>query len=117
MFKAKSTTKEARKIIQDEVLSYAEYDYDKPIDQLKALKNDLETFNCHMPKEYKHSDYTLCYQYAIEGNFAIWYKDQRKVLSKIYPTAMDWNNTKTEKTYAHLLAREYVNLLKKYKIE
>lgn len=109
-YKPKSTTKKAKSIIRNEMLSYfpaREYGVRTRLD---AMKKDADA--CSYGKN--KSDWGKGKELVNAGCCACYYNDQRKMLSKIYgkKNVDKWNGNKVHETYGNLIGREYASMLR-----
>ncbi len=115
-FKPKSTTKQAKQIIRDEIKSYySDKLYPTTNNWLDGMKIDADNYNCGDSDRVRHNNYQKGAGLVDGGCFACYYNDQRKMLGKIYgKTNVDnWPNNKVHNTYKHLIGREYNSMLEK----
>ena len=120
MFKAKSTTKEAKKLIAEEIVTYYDYESKGLENALKNMKLDAESANAGWPKhtKYQLSNYTKGAYLVDGGCFRCYYSHQIEFLKQIYGEGVkDWSGDKLHNTYKHLIGREYEALLKKHKMQ
>lgn len=113
-FKPKSTTKKAKSIIRNEMLSYFPAREYGTKTRLDAMKRDAEAVGIY-PKY--ASDYTKGKALVNAGCCACYYDDQRKMLSKIYgkKNVDNWDGQKVHNTYGNLIGREYASMLREKK--
>ena len=112
-FKPKSTTKEAKKIIRDEMKAYARPKERGTRSALDAIKKDADAYDGGFASRYPKSDYTKGAGLVDGGWFACYYSDQMKMLGKIYgkENVEKWDGNKIHNTYKHLIGREYAAML------
>lgn len=106
-FKPKSTTKSAKSIIRNEMLSYFPAQEYGTKTRLQAMKKNAEAGNggrCGYVSDYNKGAYLVQ-----SGCCSVYYGDQAKMLSKIYgkQNVDSWSNAKIHNTYKHLIGREY----------
>ena len=112
-FKPKSTTKEAKKIIREEMLSYFDpKDYSGVKTPLDAMKKDADAGNGGMYGNRYVSDYQKGAYLVDSACLSIY--DQDIMLGKIYgkQNVANWDNNKIHETYKHLIGREYNAMLR-----
>lgn len=112
-FKPKSTTKEAKKIIRDEIKNYySPSSRGGGNSTLENMKRDAESYG----KAWRcpDTDYHKGAGLVDGGSFACYYSDQDKMLAKIYgkENVAKWDGEKTHNTYKHLIGREYAAMLR-----
>lgn len=113
-FKPKSTTKEAKQIIRNEINYYFDpSEYNSAQTSLQAMKIDADSYNNGRPKNIWQSDYHKGAGLVDAGCFACYYSDQSKMLGKIYgqDNVANWSGQKIHSTYRHLIGREYNAML------
>ena len=115
-FKPKSTTKEAKKIIRDEINYYYGHGREKEygcITAVEAMQKDANSYSAGR----RTSDWNKGKELVNAGCFACYYSDQRVMLSKIYGKAnvLNWDGQKVHDTYANLIGREYASMLREQK--
>jgi len=113
-FKPKSTTKEAKKIIRDEITHYFDpSEYSKAETSLQAMKIDADNYNNGRPHSIWQSDYSKGAGLVDAGCLACYYSDQSKMLGEIYgkSNVERWSGDKIHSTYRHLIGREYNAML------
>lgn len=111
-YKPKSTTKKAKAIIRNEMLSYfPAQDYGTKT-RLQAMKKDADAGNGG--RRVYVSNYDKGAYLVQSGCCAIYYGDQAKMLSKIYgkKNVDKWSSNKIHNTYKHLIGREYDSMQK-----
>lgn len=104
-FKPKSTSKEAKKIIRDEMKSCGW--------NARGLKSQIDDFRKY---DRRVKDYYSGGQVLVnEGNFAAYFNQTDHMLGKIYgkKNVDKWSNEKKWNTYRHLLSREINAVCKK----
>lgn len=116
-FKPKSTTKEAKKIIRNEIKGYYGNDSENRTYGKDFLKNMQEDANSYSAGR-GTSDWNKGKELVNAGCFACYYNDQRKMLSKIYGkrNVDNWSGEKVHNTYGNLIGREYAQMLKERKL-
>lgn len=116
-FKPKSTTKEAKKIIRNEIKGYYGNDSENRTYGKDFLKNMQEDANSYSAGR-GTSDWNKGKELVNAGCFACYYNDQRKMLSKIYGkrNVDNWSGDKVHNTYGNLIGREYAQMLKERKL-
>ena len=109
-FKPKSTTKKAKSIIRNEMLSYFPAREYGTKTRLDAMKRDADAYSYGKGK----SDWVKGKELVNAGCCACYYDDQRKMLSKIYgkKTVDKWSGDKVHNTYGNLIGREYASMLR-----
>lgn len=120
MFKAKSTTKEARQLIEREIIDryYDGESKDIVRQALRSMKLDADSYNADRNPSIQLSDYTKGAALVDAGCFRCYHSDQGEFLKKIYGNSVEnWEGQKIHETYKHLIGREYAALIKKYHIE
>ena len=108
----RSTSKTAKNVIRNEIRDYySPSTIGEGRSALENMKKDAEACNCN--DNGWHSDYQKGAALVQNGQFAIMYNDQRKVLSKIYgeKNVDSWDSFKVHNTYKHLIGREYAAML------
>lgn len=115
-FKPKSTTKEAKKIIRNEIKGYYGNDPENRTYGKDFLKNMQEDANSYSAGR-GTSDWNKGKELVNAGCFACYYNDQRKMLSKIYGkrNVDNWSGEKVHNTYGNLIGREYSHMLQERK--
>lgn len=116
-YKPKSTTKEARQIILDEIIYHYCIDFlTKGIaPALQQMRQDAESYNCGDMPTKRHSDWQKGMALVDAGCFRCWKEDQADFLRKIYGDSVDkWSGIKVHKVYASLIGREYARLCKRF---
>lgn len=115
-FKPKSTTKEAIKLIRDEINDNFDpsgydpkYNLKTPLDVMH-----LEAESYSQGKGYEmYSDWTKGSRLVEGGAFRIYYDDQADFLKQIYGDSVkNWSNDKIYNTYKSLIGREYARMLR-----
>lgn len=116
-FKPKSTTKEAKKIIRNEIKGYYGNDSENRTYGKDFLKNMQEDANSYSAGR-GTSDWNKGKELVNAGCFACYYNDQRKMLSKIYGkrNVDNWSGEKVHNTYGNLIGREYAQMLKERRL-
>lgn len=117
-FRPRSTTKEAKKIIRNEMLSYFNpKDHRGAKTRLDAMKKDADSGNGGTYGKKYVSNYEKGKYLVDAGCCACYYSDQMKMLSKIYgkSNVNKWDGRKIHSTYSHLIAREYSAMLNERK--
>lgn len=118
-FTPKSTTKKAKQIIRNEVLSVfsKDYGYDKNDNRtrLQRMKDQADSANAGWSKgRYPQpSDYNKA-KYLVDGGcYRCYFNDQAEFLGKIYgkKNVEKWDGMKIHNTYSHLIGREYSKML------
>lgn len=119
MFKAKSTTKEARKLIAEEIRYMYGYGLSVTIQEaLKTMHQDANNYHGGLYPWINLSDYTKGAALVDAGCFRCYHQDQAQFLKLIYGESVEnWDGQKIHETYKHLIGREYASLIKKYHIE
>jgi len=110
----KSTTKEAKKIIREEILNnYNPEDFIGAKTSLDAMKQNADAGNAGWYKKC-NSDYLKGAYLVDAGEFRISYYDQAEFLSKIYgkDNVDKWQGQKIHETYRNLIGREYNAMLR-----
>jgi hypothetical protein len=110
-FKPKSTTREAKEIIRNEMLSHFNAKDYGVKNRLDAIKIDAKSA---WYQGIPDTDYHKGANLVQNGSFACYYSDQKIMLGKIYgkENVDKWDGQKTHETYKHLIAREYSALVK-----
>jgi len=114
-FKPKSTTKEAKKIIREEILdNYNPKDFKGAKTPLDAMKQNADAGNGGVYGKRYVSDYQKGAYLVDAGEFRISYYDQGQFLSQIYgkENVAKWEGQKIHETYKHLIGREYNAMLR-----
>ena len=109
--KSRSTTKEAKQVIRNEIKAYfnpREYGVRSTVD---AMKKDAEAYNAD--RRGRVSDYEKGAALVDAGSLACYYSDQKEMLGKIYgkDNVKNWDGDKIHSTYKHLIGREYNAML------
>lgn len=126
MFKAKSTTKEAKQLIRAEIFAtyttsnktYTDATEAEIIEAIQNMKADADAYNCNEHPSKQFSDWAKGAKLVGATNFRIWFDDIAEFLEKIYGASVhDWSMDKAFKTYASLIGREYAQLVRKYQIK
>lgn len=107
-----SATKEARKIVRDEIKSYfapSQTGYGK-----STLDNMKEAAESAADPRYHVTDWAKGANLAQVGCFAIDFVDEQKMLEKLFgkQTVEKWNDDKIHNTYKNLIGKEYSIMLK-----
>lgn len=114
-YSPKSTTKKAKKVIQNEMKYYYggdDYGNRASKDYIENMKRDAEA--CADNRSI-YGDWNKGKELVNAGCFACYYSDQRKMLNKIYGkrTVDKWDGHKVHETYGNLIGREYASELRK----
>lgn len=112
-YQPKSTCREARNIIREEINSYYGHGREKEYGAktaLDAMQKDANACSAGRGT----SDWNKGKELVNAGCFACYYEDQRLMLNKIYgkQTVDKWRNEKVHETYGSLIGREYNAMLR-----
>lgn len=114
-FKPKSTTKKAKTMIRNEMLSFFNpKEYIGAKTRLDAMRLDANAGNGGYGDSKRVSDYQKGAYLVDAGCLRCYYSDISQFLSKIYgkKNVEKWNGEKIHNTYKHLVGREYDSMLR-----
>lgn len=124
-YKPRSTTKQAKEIIRNEIKLF--YGDGSGKDFLSNMKYDADRYNGGFLSRYPKSDQVKGAALVDAGNFACYsatFEDeftsinsQSRMLSKIYgeENVGNWDGVKIHNTYKNLIGREYAAMLRERK--
>lgn len=109
-FKPKSTTKKAKSLIRNEMLSFYNAKEYGVKTRLEAMSKDANSYSYGRGK----TDWVKGKELVNAGCFRCYYSDQAEFLSKIYgkKNVAKWGGHKIHDIYGNLIGREYASMLR-----